>query len=57
MRPSWVTHLLVLAGRWGKVNQPMKPEVFDELFEKAVTHFNTLDKAYVFDGFCGTCPV
>jgi len=38
---------------WGKVNQPMKPEVFDELYAKAVAHFNTLEKAYVFDGFCG----
>jgi hypothetical protein len=27
---------------WGKVNQPTSPEVFDELYEKAVKHFNTL---------------
>jgi phosphoenolpyruvate carboxykinase (ATP) len=32
---------------WGKVNQPTSPEVFDELYEKAVKYFNTLDKAYV----------
>ena len=38
---------------WGSVNQPMKPEVFDELYEKAIAHFNTLDECYVFDGFCG----
>ncbi|KAL7470647.1 hypothetical protein ACHAXS_010892 [Conticribra weissflogii] len=41
---------------WGKVNQPTTPEVFDELYEKAVKHFNSLDKAYVFDGFCGANP-
>ena len=41
---------------WGKVNQPTSPEVFDELYEKAVKHFNSLDKAYVFDGFCGANP-
>lgn len=41
---------------WGKVNQPTSPEVFDELYEKAVKYFNTLDKAYVFDGFCGANP-
>lgn len=41
---------------WGKVNQPTTPEVFDELYDKAVTHFNSLDKAYVFDGFCGANP-
>lgn len=41
---------------WGSVNQPTSPEVFDELYEKAVNHFNALDKAYVFDGFCGANP-
>jgi phosphoenolpyruvate carboxykinase (ATP) len=32
---------------------PTTPEVFDELYDKAVAHFNTKDKAYVFDGYCG----
>jgi ATP-dependent phosphoenolpyruvate carboxykinase len=41
---------------WGKVNQPTTPEVFDELYEKAVKYFNTKEKAYVFDGFCGANP-
>lgn len=41
---------------WGKVNQPTTPEVFDALYDKAVKHFNSLDKAYVFDGFCGANP-
>lgn len=26
---------------WGEVNQPTSPEVFDELYEKAVNYFNT----------------
>lgn len=41
---------------WGDVNQPTSPEVFDELYEKAVNRFNSIDKAYVFDGFCGANP-
>ena len=41
---------------WGEVNQPTSPEVFDNLLEKAVEHFNTLDTAYVFDGYCGANP-
>jgi ATP-dependent phosphoenolpyruvate carboxykinase len=41
---------------WGSVNQPMQPEVFDELYAKAIAHFNTLDECYVFDGFCGANP-
>ncbi|EJK72083.1 hypothetical protein THAOC_06424 [Thalassiosira oceanica] len=41
---------------WGDVNQPTSPEVFEELYEKAVDHFNSIDRAYVFDGFCGANP-
>lgn len=41
---------------WGDVNQPTSPEVFDELYEKAVKSFNSKDKAYVFDCFCGANP-
>lgn len=41
---------------WGKVNQPMSSAVFDELYEKCVAHYNTLDKIYVFDGMCGANP-
>ena len=41
---------------WGDVNQPTSPEVFDELYNKAINHFNTLDKCYVFDGYCGSNP-
>ena len=41
---------------WGSVNQPMKGEVFEELYKKCVAHYNGLDKAYVFDGYCGANP-
>jgi ATP-dependent phosphoenolpyruvate carboxykinase len=41
---------------WGAVNQPTSPEVFDELYEKAQKHFNSLDEMYVFDGYCGANP-
>jgi phosphoenolpyruvate carboxykinase (ATP) len=38
---------------WGDINQPTTPKVFDNLLNKAVNHFNTLDKIYLFDGYCG----
>lgn len=38
---------------WNSINMPAKPEVYAELFDKAVAHFNTRDKAYIFDGYCG----
>jgi len=41
---------------WGKINQPISLEVYKELYEKAVQYFNTKDKIYVFDGFCGAGP-
>jgi len=41
---------------WGEVNQPTTPEVFKELYEKAVAAFNKKEKAYVFDCFCGASP-
>lgn len=41
---------------WGSVNQPVSGEAFDELYAKCIAHYNTLDKAYVFDGYCGASP-
>merc|ERR1712038_1233189 len=41
---------------WGAVNQPTSPEVYQELYQKAVDHFNTLDDVYVLDCFCGASP-
>ena len=38
---------------WNNINMATTPEVFDELYNKAVSHFNTRDTAYVFDGYCG----
>jgi len=41
---------------WNEINQPTSPEVYDELEEKAVNYFNTLDKVYVFDCYVGASP-
>lgn len=38
---------------WGNVNQPTTPQVFKNLYDKAISHFNTLDEIYLYDGFCG----
>jgi phosphoenolpyruvate carboxykinase (ATP) len=38
---------------WNNINQSTTPQVFDELYDRAVMHFNTRDTAYVFDGYCG----
>ncbi len=36
---------------WGKVNQPMKSEVFDNLEKKVKDYYGNLDKIYIFDGY------
>ena len=41
---------------WGKVNKPTTNTVFNELYKKAIDHYNTLDKMYLFDGYCGANP-
>lgn len=41
---------------WNDINQPTSPQVFDELEEKAVNYFNTLEKVYVFDCYVGASP-
>lgn len=41
---------------WNKVNKATTPEVFDELYKKAVAYFNTREDCYVFDCFCGANP-
>lgn len=42
---------------WGSVNQPMKPDVFQQLKEKVVNHYTSKKQAkqpvYIFDGYCG----
>lgn len=40
---------------WGEVNQPMTEEVFNELYDKVMRHYNSNDveSMYVFDGYCG----
>ena len=32
---------------WGEVNKPTTPEVFEEILDKAVNHFNTLEDIYL----------
>ena len=41
---------------WGDVNQPTTSVVFEDLLEKALVHFNSLEEAFVFDGFTGSSP-
>mmetsp|Transcript_15411 Transcript_15411/g.22897 ORF Transcript_15411/g.22897 Transcript_15411/m.22897 type:complete len:571 (+) Transcript_15411:137-1849(+) len=41
---------------WGEVNQPVSPEVFDELYEKVTKYYSGAEKMYVFDGYCGANP-
>ena len=41
---------------WGNVNQPISNNIFDDLYSKAINHFNELDECYVFDGYCGANP-
>lgn len=42
---------------WGDVNQPISDDVFEDLYDKVVTHYNeNVDKMYVFDGYCGANP-
>lgn len=41
---------------WGNVNKPISPDIFNNLFNKAVSHFNNLEECYVFDGYCGANP-
>jgi len=41
---------------WNNINQATTPEVFKELYDKAVAHFNTRETAYVFDCFVGASP-
>lgn len=37
---------------WGKINQAMAPEIFDELYTEVIEHLSGKD-LYVTDGFCG----
>ncbi len=38
---------------WGKVNQPISAEVFDNLYVKVINHLKEKDELYVFKGFAG----
>lgn len=36
---------------WGKVNQPMTSEIYDNINEQVKGHFNNVNKIYIFDGY------
>lgn len=38
---------------WGDVNQPITPEIFDDLYDTAINHMNSKEKLYVADVYCG----
>jgi phosphoenolpyruvate carboxykinase (ATP) len=40
---------------WGKVNQPVEPEVFDAIFDRARAHLEGRD-LFIIDGFVGADP-
>lgn len=40
---------------WGAINRPFKPEAFERLHQKAVSHVRNRP-LYIFDGFAGTDP-
>jgi ATP-dependent phosphoenolpyruvate carboxykinase len=41
---------------WGDINQPIKSEVFDDLYKKVTGHYSKAEKVYVFDGYAGANP-
>ena len=41
---------------WGDVNRPISEDIFNDLYNVSINHFNSLDKCYVFDGYCGSNP-
>eukprot|EP00457_Paulinella_chromatophora_P001710 gb/GEZN01001712.1/.p1 GENE.gb/GEZN01001712.1/~~gb/GEZN01001712.1/.p1 ORF type:complete len:803 (+),score=111.84 gb/GEZN01001712.1/:42-2411(+) len=42
---------------WGEVNQPMTPQVFQDLYQKVIDHYNSeVKEIYVFDGYTGSNP-
>ncbi|KAF4046582.1 Phosphoenolpyruvate carboxykinase [Phytophthora infestans] len=41
---------------WGDINQPVSPEVFDELYKTVSEHYGQAEMVYVFDGYAGANP-
>jgi len=42
---------------WGEINQPINNQTFDDLYARAVGHYNeNAQRIYVFDGYCGANP-
>jgi ATP-dependent phosphoenolpyruvate carboxykinase len=38
---------------WGKVNQPISPAVFDDLYNNSIEYMNKAGRLYVLDCYCG----
>jgi ATP-dependent phosphoenolpyruvate carboxykinase len=38
---------------WNDINKPTTPQVYKELYDRAVKHYNSRETAYVFDGYIG----
>ena len=38
---------------WGKVNQPISSEIFDNLYVKVINYLKEKDELFVFKGFAG----
>ena len=38
---------------WGKVNQPISPEVFDNLYDKVINYLKEKNEIFLFKGFAG----
>ncbi|SET33016.1 phosphoenolpyruvate carboxykinase (ATP) [Oceanobacillus limi] len=38
---------------WGSVNQPIEPDVFEQLYHKVITYLKQKDELYVFKGYAG----
>jgi len=41
---------------WGPVNQPLSPEVFAKLEQRAIDHLNSRPEVFRFDGYAGADP-
>lgn len=41
---------------WGKVNQPVSPDVFSRLYDKVISFLNSRDEIFVRQGYAGADP-
>lgn len=41
---------------WGPVNEPISPEVFDQLYTKVINYLKEQEELFIFKGFAGADP-